>query len=219
MTDEETIAILAAGAQREMNGLFSGSQDARNMNQNRTDWRRILGQRMQQRGNPNMPQQPFQPQFFPPNPNYPQPQQRNAFPPIDDGMNQYGDTSIPQEVPANIRQIPLPPLPKDENGNPIIPPELKEMYGMAQQQNNPNLGLDIGGFNVPQYNQNNPPQVSAAVNIKIEEKYDNIIKEIKLLKRAINTLTNLLKKSKVIEDPELPKSESTTTTENSEIVN
>ena len=170
--DELLVAQLAATSQGFMNHLTRGAKDG-DFNANRTDWRRFL----QQGGRPN-PQQ--YPQNYPPQHNqYPQnyPQDR-PIPPI---AGDYGD--IPSEVPSQINQI---PMPRDAQGNMIIPPELAHL-AQPQQQNN---GLQVGGFDIPNYGGGTHAGGNAS-----ESKVDTLIKEVKLLKRAINTLTNLVKKS------------------------
>lgn len=207
MSDEELIAMVAAQSQGHMNRLLQGSNDRRAMNENRTDWRRFLGsggQRPPQQRNPN--QQHY---GHPPPNNHPQQQQ---FGPMDDDYRNFGDISIPSEVPSNIHQLPLPPLPKDEHGNPIIPAELQQYFQNNQQQPIQQAGLNVGGFEIPQYG--NP--ASSSSSLKMDEKYDNIIKEIKLLKRAVSTLTNLLKKSILVEDVAAPPETPTTDTIKSE---
>lgn len=103
----------------------------------------------------------------------------------------YGD--VPTEVQSNFGQI---PMPRDDKGNLIVPPELRQANMLP-----PSDGLNIGSFQVPSYgNTQSAPK---------SEQYDNIIKEIKLLKRSVSALTNLVKKLIVATNPEILESSST----------
>lgn len=168
MTEEEFLAAQLAGQTNAYmrNILKGGNGDVHNIvgQHNRTDWRQIVANNRGQR-----------PQFreeYQPNMHHPA------------AAGDYGD--VPTEVQSNFGQI---PMPRDNKGNMIIPPELQN----GQQ---PTVGgLQIGGFQVPSYGGNAGAPKS--------EQFDQIIKEIKLLKRSISALTNLVKKSILANNPEL----------------
>lgn len=175
--DELLIAQLAITSNGYMNN--KGFQES-SMNENRVDWRRFIqpGQRP-----PMMPNQNYyQPPYHMGHPQQPQYPRNNGIPMEGD----YGN--VPSEVTAQISQL---PMPRDEKGNLIIPPELQHLINpnVAPPQN---IGLQVAGFDVPKFGV-------ATSGVISEDKADLIMKEIKLLKRAINTLTNLVKKSILIE--------------------
>jgi hypothetical protein len=169
MTEEEFLAAQIAGMTNSYmkNIMKGGTGDVHNIvgHHNRTDWRQLVanGQRRPQG------QGQYQPDMHHPA-----------------AAGDYGD--VPTEVSSQYGQI---PLPRDAQGNVIVPPELRDPNMLP-----PSDGLNIGGFNVPSYG------VKAAA-VPNTEQYDTIIKEIKLLKRAVSTLTNLVKKSILANNPEL----------------
>ena len=210
MDDYEIGAMMAAVAEKSMNEKLRGS----NIQHNRTDWRQILANRgrispnqMPQGGypvNPNPPPPNYPPNYQqrppsypnPPPPNYPpnyyNPQPSQVYPSmIEDG-------SVPTEVPQNLNFV---PFPRDEHGQPILPPEL-------QQQARPpyESPLATSDFVVPDYGI---PAESASTDVaSTNDKFDILMKEIKALKKTINKLTRqlektILPKEEIVDEPDI----------------
>ncbi len=161
--------------------------------------------------NRQRPPQPYPQQSYPPQ--YQQPPQINPAQlvnnyaqsyghpnngyqqPVDNGMDAGALGQIPSNLANNISLI---PFPKDEHGNPVIPPEYKE--AMERQQNaqnayaqNPSGMTDTSSFQIPNYGN---PVAPSAASTTLDGKVDFLINEVKALKRLINKLIKEVKNEK-----------------------
>lgn len=188
MRDEELAAMLAIDAQAFIQNKTRGIQDGYKLNQNRVDWRNVLHNN-QNRNNMNgyrnnQPPPPIPPQFQ---------EQYNNFQPLTQPPPGYGEMPdvIPGNIPVAAMQKLMDTLPKDSNGNPILPEEYRTQP--VQQESS---GLNTSGFQIPNYGNSSQKSLESS---ETSDKIDNVIAELKLLKRAVNSLTNLLKKSGILE--------------------
>ena len=202
-----------------MNTKLAGSRDLRH---NRTDWRQHLATRgnVQQRNmgdpramppmnypapppnypppqppptyqpqyNSNYPPSPYQPQYNPNYPPHPNQNPQQLSPAVMDGEE------IPSDIKSNVSFI---PFPKDQNGNPILPPELQNVPpNPAYVQQNSNQYLTNTEFVVPNYSETiGETRFASTDSVSLDSnKLDELIKEIKSMKKAINKLTRDISK-------------------------
>jgi DNA-directed RNA polymerase subunit L len=105
----------------------------------------------------------------------------------------------PYSIPSEVSMTPTTyvPLPRDAQGNEIIPPEYRHIVPQgqqpAQQVTFTQEGFKPNGFNMPDYSTA-PPSAS-------EDQFDIIIKEIKSLKKAVNKLIREMASVKLPSEP------------------
>lgn len=171
--DEDTllVATLAATSDKFIKDKWGGSRDIGNIYRNRTDPRRFLGKDQNQQ--------------------LPPPQQQN----------------IPQQIPVqeNFDNLAVPTprlleLPKNANGQVIVPPELIPNPTPIQQPQ----GLQTSGFQIPDYSKKEQSDINA--------KLDNIIEELKIVKKTNAKLLRIIQNlnqivSNLVPKPETPKDE------------
>jgi len=200
MTDEEDIAILAG-----MNGQFLRQTIGRDRGAGplitgtvRLDPRKFLNGG----GYPQQPPQgyPQHPQYHPQG--YPPPYQHNPYqqqPPPQQG--QYDMYTPPDTLPGTIPS--LLQLPTNDKGEVVIADEYKAKLDQIAQAHS-NVPTSGSGFNIDNTQSFNVPGFDPTKVSTFTEQFDEVKKELKLLRRAVNTLTNLLRKTILVEDQPTP---------------
>jgi hypothetical protein len=202
--DNDDVAMLAAVTGKGLKNLFgqsSRSELGGMLPTKVADWRQFTGPN-------NRPQQGYPQQGYPqgyPQPGYPQqgqyPQQQGPQGPQ---SYTYGH-NLPDVMQANVPALLPVPIGRDANGNIIMgdpslamaPPAPAAPYQPALQTGGFQLPTSFGGF----------PDPKGAAPAPEEDKLDLLLKEFKVLKRAINKLIRTVESGKVTTtnntDPEI----------------
>lgn len=151
--DEDTLlaATLAATSDKFIKDKWGGSRDLNNIYRNRTDPRKFLSKDQQHQ--------------------LPPPQQQNILQQIP--MQENFD-NLAVSTPRLLE------LPKNANGQVIVPPELIPNQTPVQQPQ----GLQTSGFQIPDYNK----KEQSAIN----DKLDSMIEELKVIKKTNAKLLRII---------------------------